>query len=253
MSTNTAANNEAPRKSRGQPGPRPLDPHEIARAQDRLTFLYLEHSQIHRDANAITVTEARGVFHFPAAAIGVVMLGPGTSITHQAVATLADSGASIAWVGEQGVRFYATGRPLTRKSTLLQRQAALVSNERTRLSVARAMYGLRFPDEDVSTLSMRQLRGREGSRVKRGYRDLASQFGIEWRGRHFDPNDFDSGDPANRALSAATTGLYGVVHSVITAMGCSTGLGFVHTGHERAFVYDMADLFKMEIAVPVAF
>jgi CRISPR-associated protein Cas1 len=72
-------------------------------------------------------------------------------------------------------------------------------------------------------------------------------------GRSYDPADFDASDEVNRALSAATTCLYGVTHSVIVALGCSPGLGFVHTGHERSFVYDIADLYKAEVAIPVAF
>jgi CRISPR-associated protein Cas1 len=100
---------------------------------------------------------------------------------------------------------------------------------------------------------MQQLRGREGARVRRIYREQAERTGIEWSRRDYDPEDFAGGSAVNQALSAANTSLYGVVHAVIVALGCSPGLGFVHTGHIRSFVYDVADLYKAEISIPVAF
>lgn len=151
------------------------------------------------------------------------------------------------------MRYYAHGRPLTYSSRLLTAQAALVSNVRTRAAVARRMYAMRFPGEDVSHLSIQQLRGREGSRIRAVYRRLSKEIGVPWHGREYDPDDYESGTPVNKSLSAAHACLYGVVHSVIVALGCSPGLGFIHTGHERSFVYDIADLYKAEITIPVAF
>src|SRR5699024_9184190 len=130
-------------------------------AQDRLTFLYLEHCTMGRDSNSLTATDANGVIHIPGAALGGLMLGPGTPVTHQAMSVIADSGSTAIWVGENGVRYYAHGRPIGRSTRLLERQAELVSNRRSRLDVARKMYGMRFPGEDVSALTMQQLRGRE--------------------------------------------------------------------------------------------
>lgn len=220
---------------------------------DRISYVYLEQCTIGRDSNAITATDERGVIHIPAASLGALLLGPGTRVTHQAMLLLADSGSTAVWVGEQGVRYYAHGRGLARSTRLLEAQAAAVSNTRSRLAVARAMYGMRFPNEDVSGSTMQQLRGREGARVRQLYRDHAEEFGVEWSRREFDPADFASSDPINQALSAAHTCLYGVVHSVVVALGCAPGLGFVHTGHDRAFVYDIADLYKAELTIPIAF
>jgi len=112
---------------------------------------------------------------------------------------------------------------------------------------------MRFPAEDVSTLTMQQLRGREGARVRSVYRAASRKTGVAWNGREYDPENYAAGDAVNMALSAAHACLYGVVHSVIVARGCSPGLGFVHTGHERAFAYDVADLYKAEITIPIAF
>lgn len=235
------------------PGPRPAEVGELTRAQDRLTFVYLERCKVHRADNAITAADEKGVIHFPSATVGALMLGPGTDITHQAMVVLADSGATVVWVGEQGVRYYAHGRPLARSSRLLAAQAELVSNQQKRLAVARKMYEMRFPDEVVDKMTMQQLRGREGARVRRIYREQAERTGVEWSGRSYSPEDFELSNDINQAITAATACLYGLVHSVTVALGCSPGLGFVHTGHDRSFVYDIADLYKMELAVPTAF
>ncbi|SDP94086.1 CRISP-associated protein Cas1 [Lentzea jiangxiensis] len=235
------------------PGARPVPLSQLVRAQDRLTFLYLEHCVVHRDANAITARDAKGVVHIPAATLGALLLGPGTNVSQQAMLLLAESGSTAVWVGEHGVRYYAHGRSLAHSSRLLEAQAALVSNQRSRLRVARQMYDMRFPDEDTSTLTMQQLRGREGARVRRLYRLHAQRTGISWDRRDYDPTDLAGGTPVNQALSAANTSLYGVVHAVIVALGCAPGLGFVHTGHVKSFVYDIADLYKADISIPIAF
>ena len=235
------------------PGVPPADIPDLVRAEDRLSFLYLERSVIHRDSNAVTATDDRGVVHIPAATIGVLLLGPGTSITHQAIALLADHGATAIWVGERGVRYYAHGRSLASSSRLLIAQAEAVSRRDRRLAVARTMYAMRFPGEDTGQLTMQQLRGKEGARVRRTYREHAARTGIAWNQREYDRDNFAAGDPINQALSAAHACLYGVVHAVIVALGLSPGLGFIHTGHERAFVYDIADLYKAEVTIPVAF
>lgn len=235
------------------PGVEPSRPSELARVEDRISFVYLEHAVIARDANALTATTDEGVMHIPSAGLLVLLLGPGTNVTHQAMTVLADSGAAIVWVGERGVRYYAGGRPLARSSRLLLKQAAIVSNSRRRLSVARRMYEMRFEGEDTRALTMQQLRGREGARVRNLYRDWSRRTGVEWDKRDYQPDDFAAGDPINQALSAANAALYGVVHAAISALGCSPGLGIVHTGHDLSFVYDIADLYKAELPIPVAF
>jgi len=235
------------------PGAPPPSLYELVRAEERISFIYVERCIVNRDSNAITATDERGTVHIPAASLGALILGPGTSVSHQAMVLLAESGSTAVWVGERGVRYYAHGRSLTHSSHLLELQAAAVSSRNERLRVARDMYALRFPDEDVSTLTMHQLRGREGVRVRRAYRAASHATGVSWSGREYNPQDFSDSNEINQALSAATTCLYGVAHSVIVALGCSPGLGFVHTGHERSFVYDIADLYKAEIAIPIAF
>lgn len=226
---------------------------DLVRADERISFLYFERCIVNQAENAITITDDEGTIRIPVATLGVLILGPGTTISHKAMASIGENGASVVWVGERGVRMYASGRPLTHSSRLLMRQAKLVSNTRTRLAVARRMYQMRFPDEDVSSLTMQQLRGREGARIRRVYRHWSRETGVEWKRREFDPEDYDAGSEINKALSAAHFCLYGIAHAVIVSLGCSPGLGFVHTGHERSFVYDIADLYKAELSIPVAF
>ena len=225
----------------------------LPQIRDRMTFLYLERCQINRQDSAITVIDEAGIVLIPAAAISVLLLGPGTTVTHRAMELIGDAGVCIIWVGEHGVRYYASGRPLTHKAGLLMRQAALVSNQKQHLEVVRKMYQLRFPGEDIPHLTLPQLRGREGARVRSAYRRAAEEWGIDWNGRVYDPENFAEGDAVNQALSAGHACLYGLAHAVIVAMGCSAGLGFVHIGHENSFVYDIADLYKAETTIPIAF
>lgn len=231
----------------------PLEREALPRAKDRYSFLYIEHCVVHRDSNALTMRDQEGVVHVPAAALSVLLLGPGTTVSHQAVALMAECGVSCVWVGENGVRYYAHGRSLAQSTRLLIAQARLVSHERERLRVAREMYAIRFPGEDVSMLTMRQLRGREGARMRDVYRANAKRTGVRWASRQYNPADFNDSDPINQALSAANYSLYGIVHAVIVSLGCSPGLGFIHTGHERSFVYDIADLYKADTSIPAAF
>jgi CRISP-associated protein Cas1 len=115
------------------------------------------------------------------------------------------------------------------------------------------MYQMRFPDEDPAGLTRHELLGREGRRVKACYRAQAARTGIPWRGRQYVPGDFTSGDPVNQAITAAAQCMYGIAHAVVTSLGCSPALGFVHSGHELSFVLDIADLYKTEIGIPLAF
>ncbi|AMB99974.1 type I-E CRISPR-associated endonuclease Cas1 [Aerococcus urinaehominis] len=226
---------------------------ELPRIGDRVSFIYIEHAKINRQDSAITIRDSKGLVKIPCAIIGALLLGPGTDITHRAIELIGDTGTTIIWVGERGVRFYANGRPLAHSTRLLEQQAKLVSNTRSRLQVARHMYQMRFPGEDVSKLTMQQLRGREGARVRKVYRNYAQKHQVEWTKRDYNPEDFSSGSVVNQALSVANVSLYGLVHSVVLALGLSPGLGFVHTGHDKSFVYDIADLYKADYTIPTAF
>ena len=236
-----------------QSGAKKTELNELPRIGDRVSFIYIEHAKVNRTDSSISVYDSRGVVTIPIAMLGVLMLGPGTDVSHRAMELLGDTGTSVIWVGERGVRNYAHGRALAHTTKFLERQAKLVTNTRTRLSVARKMYQMRFIGEDVSSLTMQQLRGREGARVRKVYNTLCKETGVEWIKREYDVENFKDGSVINQALSAANVALYGLVYSVIVALGISPGLGFVHTGHDLSFVYDIADLYKADITIPIAF
>lgn len=231
----------------------PIVRKELARVENRISFLYVERAVVNRDNNALTITDQRGTAHVPATTLAALLLGPGTRVTYAAMALLGDAGVSVVWTGERGVRYYAHGRPPAKSSRNAEAQAAIVTHQRKRLECARAMYSMRFADEDVSEASMSQLRGREGARMKKLYAEHAERTGVSWNRRSYDPNDFDSGDPINRALTVANAALYGIAHAVITALGFIPSLGVIHNGTDRAFVYDIADLYKADITIPAAF
>lgn len=231
----------------------PITRQALARMSDRISFLYAERCVVNRDGNSLTITDQRGVAYVPATQLAALLLGPGTKITYAAMALLGDAGVTTLWVGERGVRYYAHGRPPAKSSRMAEIHAQVICNQRKRLDCARRMYALRFPGEDVSGLTMSQLRGREGARMKRIYAAEAERTGVYWNRRSYDPNDFDSSDPINQALTAGSAALYGVAHAVIAALGFVPALGVVHTGTDRSFVYDVADLYKAEISIPAAF
>lgn len=229
-------------------------PQDLHRIEDRVSTLYIERSHIDRDENAVVVVNKQRTVRVPAAMVATVLLGPGTRVTSGAVRLLADSGTAICWVGDRGVRMYAAGLGPSRGAELLMRQAYLVTRTKERLSVGRRMYAMRFPDEDVSTATMQQLRGREGARVKKIYRLHSSRTGVPWHGRVYKAGDaFAAGDDVNRLLSAGHSCLYGVCHAAIVGIGASPALGFVHSGSATSFVQDIADLYKAEYTIPLAF
>lgn len=227
--------------------------HELPKVRDRLTFLYVEHARVDREDKAIAVHNELGLTPVPCANLGLLLLGPGTRITHAAVLTLADNGCLVGWCGEQGVRFYAAGTGVTRDAARLLHQAALASRRSTRLKVVRRMYEARFEEKLPSDWTLQQIRGREGVRVREAYAQASYDSGVPWEGRSYNRGNWRNADPINRALSTANACLYGICHAAIVAAGYSPALGFIHTGKQLSFVYDIADLYKVEMTVPLSF
>lgn len=229
------------------------EPHDLHRVSERVSTVYVEKSHVDRAENAIVVVNKERRVRIPAGFISALMLGPGTRVTHAAIRLLADSGTTVAWVGEHGVRMYAHGLGPSRGGDLALKQAHLVTRTPDRLRVARRMYAMRFPGEDVSNATMQQLRGREGARVRKLYRAESKRTGVPWTKREYKPGDaFGAGDEVNRALSAAHACLYGACHAAVVGVGAVPSLGFVHTGGALSFVLDVADLYKAEFSIPVA-
>ena len=228
--------------------------HDFGRFDDRVSFLYVDRAVIKHTDNGIAIHEDDGITEVPVSSIALLMLGPGTTVTHLAMKSLAEHNCLVVWAGEFGVRFYACGFGGSRHSRNLLRQARLALDERTRLQVVVRMYLSRFPDEAVdSSVTLQQLRGKEGIRVRQAYAEASKATGVAWHGRDYQRKDWFAGDPVNRSLSAANACLYGLVHAAILSAGYSPAIGFIHSGKQLSFVYDIADLYKAELTIPAAF
>lgn len=206
-----------------------------------------------QEDQAISIHDASGKVPVPCASLALLMLGPGVSITHAAISVLAEHGCLVAWCGEEGIRFYALGLGETRSATNLLYQANAWADKQLHLRVVQRLYQSRFREKLDSNLTLQQIRGMEGIRVRNAYAKAAQESGIRWSGRNYRQDNWDSADPVNRALSAANSCLYGICHAAIISAGFSPALGFIHTGKMLSFVYDIADLYKTEITVPIAF
>lgn len=229
----------------------------LPRVSDSLSFLYLEAVRVVQDDTGvcaqIETTDGTDRVYLPTAALACILLGPGTSITQPALATIARHGTTIVCTGSGGVRCYANIMPTSLSTRWLERQAKIFSDDNLRVDAATRMYQRRFSTTMPDGMSLQQLRGLEGQRVKTLYKILAQRHKIQRFKRNYDPARWDDADPVNKALSAANTCLYGVTHAAITALGCSPALGFIHAGKQHAFIYDIADLYKAETTIPLAF
>ncbi|TDC78281.1 type I-E CRISPR-associated endonuclease Cas1e [Streptomyces hainanensis] len=230
----------------------------LPRVGDSLSFLYADVVRIVQDDTGVCAetTSADGDItrvYLPTSALSCVLLGPGTSITQPAMTTFARHGTTVVSSGSGGVRCYSSTVSDALTTRWLEHQVHQWSDPERRLAVARQMYIKRFNVPVPPTASLNTLRGLEGQRVKSLYKHLAQQHRIARFRRNYDPAAWDDQDPVNRALSSANTCLYGIVHAALVALGCSPALGFVHQGKQHAMVYDVADLYKAELTIPLAF
>lgn len=227
--------------------------HELPKFSDRWSFLYLDMGRIDKNEQGLYIHDVDGRTPIPIDQLGFLMLGPGTSITHAAIDILSKNNCLIAWVGQHGVRLYAHSTGGTYSSKRIIEQARLASIEKYRIAVARRMYQKRFNEEIPADASMQQIRGMEGRRVRDAYQKAAKEYGMQWNGRNYDQGNWSNADPLNRAISAANACLYGICHAAIISAGFSPAIGFIHTGKMLSFVYDIADLYKTIISLPIAF
>ncbi|PLX74612.1 MAG: type I-E CRISPR-associated endonuclease Cas1 [Azoarcus sp.] len=192
------------------------------------------------------------VLQVPHQAVSMILLGPGSSVTHDALRLLARHGTLMAAVGQDGVRTYTAPPLLPDRSDVARRQAELWGAPRRRISVARHMYALRLgevlPHRDLDTL-----RGIEGSRVKAIYRLMAEKYGIVWEGRHYDRSNPTAADIPNQAINHAATAVQGAAAIAVQALAAIPQLGFIHEDSGQAFVLDIADLFRDTITLQIAF
>jgi CRISPR-associated protein Cas1 len=234
--------------------PELLPPLRPIPVKDRLSVLYVEKGNLDVLDGAFVVVDINGVrTHIPVGGVACLMLEPGTRVSHAACALAARVGTLLVWVGEAGVRLYSSGQPGGARADRLLYQAKLALDPDLRLKVVRKMYEMRFGEKPPERRSVEQLRGIEGARVREMYKRIARKYGVEWKARDYDPEKWDASDIPNRCLSAATSCLYGVTESAVLAAGYAPAVGFIHTGKPLSFVYDVADVYKFDTVVPVAF
>ena len=231
-----------------------LPPLKPIAMKERISLIFIEYGEIDVLDGAFVVIDQTGIrTHIPVGSIACIMLEPGTRVSHRAAALAARVGTLLVWVGEAGVRLYASGQPGGARSDRLLYQAQLALNDTCRLKVVRKMYELRFGEAPPEKRSVEQLRGIEGARVRKLYQLLAKRYGVNWTHRDYDVDEWGAGDLPNRCLSSATACLYGITEAAILAAGYAPAVGFIHTGKPLSFVYDIADIYKFDTVVPVAF
>ena len=229
----------------------PLKPLPI---KERDSLIFLQYGQLDVIDGAFVLVDKNGVrTHIPVGSTVCLMLEPGTRVSHAAAKLAAAAGTLLVWVGEAGVRLYASGQPGGARSDRLLYQAKLALDEELRLKVVRKMFELRFDEAAPQRRSVDQLRGIEGARVRQLYKLIAERHGVPWHGRRYDPKQWDASDVINRCISAANACLYGITEAAVLAAGYAPAVGFLHSGKPLSFVYDIADIIKFDTCVPAAF
>ncbi len=229
------------------------DYREFPKVRDSLSYVYFEYGKLVKSKNGVEFVDKLGKSVVPVANLSVIMLGPGTSITHRAVQEITNYGCLLIWSGQEGVRCYAYSTGETHKAYKLQKQAELISNVSMRKQIALRMFRYRFKEQLDESLSFEKILGIEGRRVSEEYEKCARKYGVKWSGRRYNRFDWEEADEVNKALSTASSCINGICHSAIISAGYSPALGFIHQGKQLSFVYDIADLYKTKVAVPIAF
>ncbi|MCP5278452.1 MAG: type I-E CRISPR-associated endonuclease Cas1 [Thiobacillus sp.] len=193
-----------------------------------------------------------GDYAIPYQNVSLILLGPGSTVSHDALRILARHGTLLAAVGDGGTKFY-TAPPMGQgHSEIARAHARLWANGKTRLDVARKMYALRFgrilPHRDISVL-----RGIEGGRMKEIYRIEADRQRISWQGRRYDRSRPEGADIPNQAVNHAATFVESAADVAVAAVGALPPLGFIHEDSSNAFTLDVADLYRAEVVIPLAF
>ena len=226
----------------------------LPQVKDKFPFLYLERGRLEIDDSSVKWIDCdNNVVRLPIATINTLLLGPGTSITHEAVKVATAANCSVCWVGEDSLLFYAVGLNPTSDTQNLRKQVMLSADKKKSLEVARRMFSRRFLHEGLKGKSLKEMMGMEGFRVNRRYDEMARKYNVGWKGRSYKPGKFEMSDTTNKILTTTNAALYGVLTSAICSMGYSPHIGFIHSGSPLPFVYDMADLYKDELCIHLAF
>ncbi len=225
----------------------------IAQFADRSPFIYVEHFRVEQHELSIALHGIDGYIPLPVCGVACLLLGPGSSITHQAVINAVEGGCTLFWTGEQGIRFYAAGHHVYGKSKNMSRQAICYADQTKRDQMARQIYQRMFQEIIPASHTIEQIRGMEGARVRTAYRNLSQEYGIPWTGRRYDRTNWDNTNPLNRAITSVNVCLYGICTAALISLGYAPELGFIHHGFATAFACDIADLYKVREFFPIAF
>lgn len=226
----------------------------IPQVKDKYPFVYLEHGRLEIDDSSVKWIEATGhVISIPCATVNTILLGPGTSVTHAAIKSMSESNCTVCWIGSDSLLYYATGETPTANTYTLKKQISLYSNSKKKLETARTLFSFRFPDLELKEKSLSEMMGMEGYRVKELYKKVAEKYEIPWDGRNYIPGKINLSDTTNKILTCCNVALYGILLSVVHALGFSPRIGFIHSGCPLPFVYDIADLYKPEVSIDLAF
>jgi CRISP-associated protein Cas1 len=226
----------------------------LPQVKNKYPFIYLERGRLEVDDSSVKWIDSDGnVVPIPVATINALLLGPGSTVTHDAVRTSAAANCAICWVGEDSLIFYAAGFLTTSDTRNLKLQVEMSANPEQALLVARRMFKRRFPDSDLAGKNLSEMMGMEGHRIRSLYQQKAEEYGVGWKGRNFTPGRFELSDVTNRVLTGANAALYGILCSGVHSMGYSPHIGFIHSGSPLPFVYDLADLYKADLCIDLAF
>lgn len=231
-----------------------VDKEFLPQIKDRYPFLYLERGRLEVDDSSVKWIDSDGrVIPLPIATIESILLGPGTSITHEAIKVLAMVNCMVSWVGEDSLLYYVVGQTPTQNTRNLIKQLSLYSDPKKRQKIAQKMFSFRFPSDVVNNKTIKELMGLEGIRVKNLYYELAAKYDVLWRGRNYKPGEFQVSDLTNKCITVCNTALYSLITACVNSMGLSPKIGFIHSGSPLPFVYDIADLYKAEFSFDLAF
>ena len=195
---------------------------------------------------------APGDYAIPLQGVSMILLGPGSTVSHDALRLLARARTALAAVGEDGVRLYTAPPLIPDRSGLARRQARLWADAEARLGIARRLYAWRL-GEVLPHRDLNVLRGIEGARMRETYRLAAQRFGIAWHGRRYDRANPKAADPPNQALNHASSAVEAAAAIAVAATATIPQLGFIHEDPGQSFVLDIADLFRDQVTVPAAF
>ena len=226
----------------------------IPQIKDRYPFIYLERGRLEIDDSSIKWIDSEGqVIRIPIATISTLLLGPGTSVTHEAIKILSAANCCVCWVGEDSLLFYAVGKSPCSNTRNFRRQAKLSCDPKASLDVARRLFATRFPEVDLTGKKLKEIMGMEGYRVRQLYEEKASEYQVGWKGRNYIPGKMELSDTTNQILTSCNAALYALLTSCVYTLGYSPHLGFIHTGSPLPFIYDMADLYKDYVCIDLAF